>query len=158
MKWKLDAIRQNLLKKAMVQKGLFPNDDDGEKSNDWYVSCKSQIEIEYDVATISSRCSWKSRMIVPQSQISGLAMYGKELQTSASLEFSFLYEKLPSYGMWRRFSREEESCLLLAFRSWRWRRYLFLFLVSWDWVFWYCGHYWPIVPVPDDRWWWLWRN
>jgi hypothetical protein len=23
---------------------------------------------------------------------------------------------------------------------------------------WYCGHYWPIVPVPDDRWWWLWRN
>jgi hypothetical protein len=23
---------------------------------------------------------------------------------------------------------------------------------------WYCGHYWPIVPVPDDRWWWLWSN
>jgi hypothetical protein len=22
----------------------------------------------------------------------------------------------------------------------------------------YCGHYWPIVPVPDERWWWLWRN
>jgi hypothetical protein len=22
----------------------------------------------------------------------------------------------------------------------------------------YCGHYWPIVPAPDDRWWWLWRN
>jgi hypothetical protein len=21
-----------------------------------------------------------------------------------------------------------------------------------------CGHYWPIVPAPDDRWWWLWRN
>jgi hypothetical protein len=20
------------------------------------------------------------------------------------------------------------------------------------------GHYWPIVPAPDDRWWWLWRN
>jgi hypothetical protein len=26
------------------------------------------------------------------------------------------------------------------------------------WEFWYCGHYWPIVPVPDDRWWRLWRN
>jgi hypothetical protein len=33
---------------------------------------------------------------------------------------------------------------------------LFLFLVGWDWVSWYCGHCWPIVPVPDDRW--LWRN
>jgi hypothetical protein len=26
------------------------------------------------------------------------------------------------------------------------------------WYFGYCGHYWPIVPAPDDRWWWLWRN
>jgi hypothetical protein len=32
----------------------------------------------------------------------------------------------------------------------------FLFLVGWDWDSWYCGHYWPIVPAPDDRW--LWRN
>jgi hypothetical protein len=23
------------------------------------------------------------------------------------------------------------------------------FLVGWD--FWYCGHYWPIVPALDDR-------
>jgi hypothetical protein len=30
----------------------------------------------------------------------------------------------------------------------------FLFLVGWYWVSWYCGHYWPIVPGPDDRWWW----
>jgi hypothetical protein len=27
---------------------------------------------------------------------------------------------------------------------------------------WYCGHYWPIVPTPDDRWWfwnkvWQWK-
>jgi hypothetical protein len=22
----------------------------------------------------------------------------------------------------------------------------------------YCGHYWPIVPAPDDRWAWLWSN
>jgi hypothetical protein len=29
----------------------------------------------------------------------------------------------------------------------------FFKLVGWD--FGYCGHYWP---VPDDRWWWLWRN
>jgi hypothetical protein len=21
-----------------------------------------------------------------------------------------------------------------------------------------CGHYWPIVPAPDDTWGWLWRN
>jgi hypothetical protein len=21
-----------------------------------------------------------------------------------------------------------------------------------------CGHYWPVVPVPDGKWWWLWRN
>jgi hypothetical protein len=25
--------------------------------------------------------------------------------------------------------------------------------VWWDWA-----HYWPIVPAPDDRWWWLWCN
>jgi hypothetical protein len=25
-------------------------------------------------------------------------------------------------------------------------------------TFGYCGHYWTIVPAPDDRWWWLWRN
>jgi hypothetical protein len=23
---------------------------------------------------------------------------------------------------------------------------------------WYCSHYWPIVPAPDDRRWWLWSN
>jgi hypothetical protein len=28
--------------------------------------------------------------------------------------------------------------------------------VRWD--FGYCGHYWPIVPAPDNRCWWLWRN
>jgi hypothetical protein len=33
---------------------------------------------------------------------------------------------------------------------------ILLLLVGWD--FWYCGHYWPIVSAPDDRWWWLWRN
>jgi hypothetical protein len=22
----------------------------------------------------------------------------------------------------------------------------------------YCGHFWPIVPAPDDRWRWLWSN
>jgi hypothetical protein len=26
---------------------------------------------------------------------------------------------------------------------------VFFNLVGWD--FGYCGHYWPIVPVPDDR-------
>jgi hypothetical protein len=25
---------------------------------------------------------------------------------------------------------------------------LYFLLVGWD--FWYCGHYWPIVPAPDD--------
>jgi hypothetical protein len=23
---------------------------------------------------------------------------------------------------------------------------------------WYCGHFWPIVPAPDDRWGWLWSS
>jgi hypothetical protein len=22
----------------------------------------------------------------------------------------------------------------------------------------YCGHFWPVVPAPDDRWGWLWNN
>jgi hypothetical protein len=26
---------------------------------------------------------------------------------------------------------------------------IFFLLVGWE--FWYCGHYWPIVPAPDDR-------
>jgi hypothetical protein len=30
------------------------------------------------------------------------------------------------------------------------RLFLLLLLVGWD--FGYCGHYWPIVPAPDDRW------
>jgi hypothetical protein len=32
------------------------------------------------------------------------------------------------------------------------------FLISLISTFGYCGHYWPIVLAPDDRWWWLWRN
>jgi hypothetical protein len=36
--------------------------------------------------------------------------------------------------------------------------FFLLFLVGWDWVSWYRGRYWPIVPAPDDKWWWLWRN
>jgi hypothetical protein len=36
--------------------------------------------------------------------------------------------------------------------------FILLFLVGWDWFSWYCGHYWPMVPAPDDRWRWLWRN
>jgi hypothetical protein len=36
--------------------------------------------------------------------------------------------------------------------------FFLLFLVGWDWVSWYYGHYWPVVPAPDDRWWRLWRN
>jgi hypothetical protein len=31
--------------------------------------------------------------------------------------------------------------------------YFLLFLAGWDW-----GHYWRILPAPDDRWWWLWSN
>jgi hypothetical protein len=33
---------------------------------------------------------------------------------------------------------------------------IFFKFVRWD--FGYCGHYWPILPTPDDRWGWLWRN
>jgi hypothetical protein len=33
---------------------------------------------------------------------------------------------------------------------------LYFLIVRWD--FGYCGHYCPIVPAPDDRRWWLWRN
>jgi hypothetical protein len=36
---------------------------------------------------------------------------------------------------------------------------LTLFFFKWvGWDFGYCGHYWAIVPAPDDRWWWLWRE
>jgi hypothetical protein len=30
--------------------------------------------------------------------------------------------------------------------------------VGWDWVPRYCGHFWPIVQTPDDRWGWLWNE
>jgi hypothetical protein len=36
------------------------------------------------------------------------------------------------------------------------RIYIFFLFVPWD--FGYYGHYWPIVPAPDDRWWRLWRS
>jgi hypothetical protein len=35
---------------------------------------------------------------------------------------------------------------------------LLLFLVGETESTWYCCHYWPIVPAPDDKWWWLWSN
>jgi hypothetical protein len=35
---------------------------------------------------------------------------------------------------------------------------LHIFFIGGVGHFWYCGHYWPIVPAPGDRWWWLWRN
>jgi hypothetical protein len=44
---------------------------------------------------------------------------------------------------------------LLAFIAIR-SDFFICLLVGWD--FWYCGHYWPNVPAPDDRWGWLWRN
>jgi hypothetical protein len=30
--------------------------------------------------------------------------------------------------------------------------------MGWDWVHLICGHYWPIAPAQDDRWWWFWSN
>jgi hypothetical protein len=44
--------------------------------------------------------------------------------------------------------------LLKSIMTWK----FFLFLVGWGWVSWYSGQYWPILPAPGDRWWWLWRN
>jgi hypothetical protein len=32
---------------------------------------------------------------------------------------------------------------------WEASELFFLYLMGWD--FGYCGHYWPIVPAPDDR-------
>jgi hypothetical protein len=32
---------------------------------------------------------------------------------------------------------------------------IFNFFLFVRWNFGYCGHYWPILPAPDDRWWWL---
>jgi hypothetical protein len=48
------------------------------------------------------------------------------------------------------------SCFLDCFIFFSY--FFLLFWVRWDWVSWYCSHYWPNVPAPDDRWWWLWRN
>jgi hypothetical protein len=43
----------------------------------------------------------------------------------------------------------DQSCLFIDFNN-------FFEYVRWD--FGYCGHYWPTVPAPDDRWGWLRRN
>jgi hypothetical protein len=46
--------------------------------------------------------------------------------------------------------------LLWVFKAW----FVFLsFLVEWNRVHHYWGHYWPIVPTPDDDgWWWDWSS
>jgi hypothetical protein len=44
----------------------------------------------------------------------------------------------------------------MALRPFRWTFLLLLFLVGWDWVHLVLWPNWPIVPAPDDRWWWLW--
>jgi hypothetical protein len=36
--------------------------------------------------------------------------------------------------------------------------FFFLFLNERGGTFGTAATYWPIVPAPDDRWWWLWRN
>jgi hypothetical protein len=46
---------------------------------------------------------------------------------------------------------------IITFSIYLCSNYFFFFqFVRWD--FGYCGHYWPIVPAPDDRRAWLWRN
>jgi hypothetical protein len=53
--------------------------------------------------------------------------------------------------------------VLLKISSWQigynlkiyWRIYIIIVIILSTW---YCGHYWPIVAAPDDRWWWLWSN
>jgi hypothetical protein len=47
---------------------------------------------------------------------------------------------------------------LTARCNWRSRRVTTEGLISEPESTWYCGHYWPILPTPDDRWWWLSSN
>jgi hypothetical protein len=47
------------------------------------------------------------------------------------------------------------SFWIITIKQYTVRTTFFLF-VRWD--FGYCGRYWPILPAPDDRWRWLWRN
>jgi hypothetical protein len=36
--------------------------------------------------------------------------------------------------------------------------FIFIFIMGWDSPIGTATTLWPIVPVPDDRWWWLWSN
>jgi hypothetical protein len=44
---------------------------------------------------------------------------------------------------------------LASIASWQAILYFWPFFLL---VGWYCGHFWPIVQAPDDRWGWLWSN
>jgi hypothetical protein len=73
---------------------------------------------------------------------------------SSSVNGSYLNNPLFTF-----LGRRQYLALCSVPRQWGFRDYyLLLFLVGWDWVSWYCGHCWPIVPAPDDKWWWLWRK
>jgi hypothetical protein len=50
----------------------------------------------------------------------------------------------------------ETMRFLECIRRWTKSKDFFFLLVGWDLC--YRSYYWPIVPAPDDRWWWLWRN
>jgi hypothetical protein len=57
-----------------------------------------------------------------------------EVLSVASLQSEFSVNRLclPSFELWHYITKS-----------------LFFLFVRWD--FGYCGHYWPIVPAPDDR-------
>jgi hypothetical protein len=47
-------------------------------------------------------------------------------------------------------------CIVITHVTYVTRVFFLLLILRWDYG--YCGHYWPIVPAPDNRWWWLWRT
>jgi hypothetical protein len=65
------------------------------------------------------------------------------------LLYSYLFFSYTSLHYFTSFS----SSLSSIFRSYS------PFDVKWNWIHCYWGHYWPIVPTPDnDGWWWVWSN
>jgi hypothetical protein len=55
----------------------------------------------------------------------------------------------------RYFSMPKADRMVAKMENWRSGNGLMLFFIASGVC---CGHFWPIVPVPDDRWGWLWSD
>jgi hypothetical protein len=125
---------------------------------------KRYIEVE------SSNVSWCANEMGKKwntkQQIYGKYQVKRFLHAATTFQYPYRVAGPPKEGTGMLFCRSMKLSLLLKelyclyYNIASNNLYTFYYYSLWGETesTWYCGHYWPIVPAPDDRWWWLWSN